>query len=67
MAEAADMHGTRFGDDRYLTLLAQHGRAKVKTLFDAIDTSLWDWCGTEAFDDDVTVLILEAKEPAYAH
>ena len=67
VTEAADADGQLFGDDRYLDLLTRVGRSDVKTLFAALDAALWDWCGTEAFDDDVTILILEAKEPAYAH
>ncbi len=67
VTEAADSEGRLFGDDRYLSLLSRHGRAEVKTLFDSLDSALWDWCGTEAFEDDVTVLVLEAKEPVYAH
>lgn len=67
VTEAADADGTLFGDDRYLGLLANHAKSEVKAIFDNIDTALWDWCGTEAFEDDVTVIVLEAKEPAYAH
>lgn len=67
VTEAADHHGEQFGDARYLTLLHQIGPADVGTFFGAVDAALWDWCGTEAFDDDVTILVLEAKEPAYAH
>lgn len=67
VTEAADADGNLFGDDRYLALLSRPDRPAVKTLFDSVDRALWDWCGTEAFDDDVTILILEAKEPTYAH
>lgn len=67
VTEAADPDGTLFGDDRYLGLLADRAKGEVKAIFDKIDTALWDWCGTEAFEDDVTVIVLEAKEPAYAH
>lgn len=66
LAEAADGTGTLFGDDRYLDLLSRHGRSDAQDLFAAIDAALWDWCGTEAFDDDVTLLILEAKETDHA-
>ncbi|MBC2837578.1 PP2C family protein-serine/threonine phosphatase [Paragemmobacter straminiformis] len=67
VTEAADADGNMFGDDRYLGLLARPVRPDVKSLFASVDSALWDWCGTEAFDDDVTILILEAKEPTYAH
>lgn len=67
VTEAADAQGALFGEDRYLDLLDRHGRADVRTLFAALEAALWDWCGTEAFDDDVTLLILEAKEALHAH
>ena len=67
MTEAADAQGALFGEDRYLDLLDRLGRADVRTLFAALEAALWDWCGTEAFDDDVTLLILEAKEALHAH
>lgn len=66
LTEAADATGTLFGEDRYMELLFRYGRQDVKTLFAGIDSALWDWCGTEAFDDDVTLIILEAKETSHA-
>lgn len=67
VTEAADHDGALFGDARFLDLLERFGRADLPTLFGRLDAALWDWCGTEAFDDDVTILILEAKESAYAN
>lgn len=67
VTEAADGDGEQFGDDRYRKLLERYGRGDLSTFFAGVDAALWDWCGTEAFDDDVTILVLQAKDMKYAH
>lgn len=61
LSEAADPKGRPFGDTRLRDLLLATPRPEPAALFDRIERALWDWRGTDTPDDDVTILILEAR------
>ncbi|MBC2837445.1 PP2C family protein-serine/threonine phosphatase [Paragemmobacter straminiformis] len=61
LSEAADPKGRPFGDNRLRDLLLARPRPEPAALFDRIERALWDWRGTDTPDDDVTILILEAR------
>ncbi len=61
VTEASDPQRRMFGDDRFHDLLLSPANSGIPAIFSRIEQALWDWRGSEMPDDDVTILILEAR------
>ena len=61
VSDAADPSGRPFGEAAFHALLETTRNAPVATLFQRLGQALWDWAGSEILDDDVTILVLEAR------
>ena len=60
LTEAENAQGEAFGDDRLLDLIERHSVAAKNDLLVTLTSSLQRWRGSNTFEDDVTILVLEA-------